>query len=45
MAKIGENEKKLLQAALKAVDNAYVLWGFKVGAAVLAEDGQVYDVT
>jgi cytidine deaminase len=43
MAKIRENEKKLLQAALNAVDKAYVLWGFRVGAAVLAEDGQVYE--
>jgi cytidine deaminase len=43
MAKIGENEKKLLEMALKAMDNAYVLWGFKVGAAVIAEDGQIYE--
>ena len=43
MIKIGGYEKKLLQAALKAMYNAYVLWGFKVGAAVLAEDGQVYE--
>jgi len=43
MTKFGENEKKLLEAALKAVNNAYVLWGFRVGAAVLAEDGQIYD--
>jgi len=33
----------LLQAALKAMDNAYVLWGVKVGAAVLAENGQIYE--
>jgi cytidine deaminase len=38
MAKIEENKKKLLQAALRAMDNAYTLWGFKVGAAVLAEN-------
>ena len=43
MVKVGEVEKKLLEAALKAMDNAYVLWGFKVGAAVLGEDGQVYE--
>lgn len=43
MAKIGENEKKLLQAALRAVNSAFVLWGLKVGAAVLAEDGRVYE--
>jgi len=42
MVKIGENEKKLLEAALKAMNNAYVLWGFKVGAAVLAGDGEIY---
>lgn len=42
MDKIGENEKKLLNAALKAMDNAYVRWGFKVGAAVLAEHGKIY---
>jgi cytidine deaminase len=43
MAKIDETEKRLLEAALKAMDNAYVLWGLEVGAAVLAEDGQVYE--
>ncbi|MEM3536462.1 MAG: cytidine deaminase [Candidatus Bathyarchaeia archaeon] len=42
MAKISEKEKMLLEAALKAMENAYVLWGFKVGAAVLAEDGEIY---
>jgi cytidine deaminase len=25
------------------MDNAYVLWGFKVGAAVLAKDGKIYE--
>jgi cytidine deaminase len=25
------------------MDNAYVLWGVKVGAAVLAENGQIYE--
>jgi len=43
MTKFGENEKNLLEAALKAMNNAYVLWGFRVGAAVLAEDGQIYE--
>lgn len=43
MVKVGESERKLLEAALKAMDNAYVLWGFRVGSAVLAEDGQIYE--
>jgi len=43
MVKIEEREKRLLQAASKAMDNAYVLWGVKVGAAVLAENGQIYE--
>lgn len=42
-AKIGEIEKRLLETALKAMNNAYVLWGFKVGAAVLAEDHKIYE--
>ena len=42
MAELGEVEKQLLNAALEAMVNAYVLWSFPVGAAVLAEDGQVY---
>ena len=41
--KIGETEKKLLDASLIALKNSYVLWGFKVGAAVVAEDGQIYE--
>jgi len=41
--KIGKTEKKLLDASLTALKNAYVLWGFKVGAAVVAEDEQVYE--
>jgi cytidine deaminase len=41
--KIGKTEKELLDASLRALSNAHVLWGFKVGAAVLAEDGQVYE--
>lgn len=43
MAKIGENEKKLLRTAADGMKNAYVLWGFRVGAAVLAEDGRTYE--
>jgi cytidine deaminase len=43
MVKIEERRKKLLQAALKTMDNAYVLWGVEVGAAVLAENGQIYE--
>jgi cytidine deaminase len=43
MVKIGEKERKLLETAAKTMDNAHVLWGFKVGAAVLAEDGRVYE--
>jgi cytidine deaminase len=42
MVSITEDEKKLLQMATGAMKNAYVLWGFKVGAAVLAEDGKIY---
>lgn len=36
-------DRKLLKAALEAMEKAYVLWGFRVGAAVLAEDNQVYE--
>ncbi len=43
MVRITEKEKKLLETALKAMANAYVRWGFKVGAAVLAGDGKIYD--
>jgi cytidine deaminase len=25
------------------MDNAYVLWGFEVGATVIGEDGETYD--
>ncbi|MGC8997836.1 MAG: cytidine deaminase [Candidatus Bathyarchaeia archaeon] len=42
MAEIGETERALLKEAAKALENAHVLWGFSVGAAVLAEDGKVY---
>lgn len=40
--KIGTREKKLLEEAAKALKNAYILWGFPVGAAVLMEDGEIY---
>ena len=33
----------LLEAALKVMEKAYVIWGFRVGAAVLAEDGKIYE--
>jgi cytidine deaminase len=42
MLKLKETQTALLETALKGMQNAYVLWGFKVGAAVLAEDGQMY---
>jgi cytidine deaminase len=43
MGNLTETQTCLLHAALKAMQNAYVLWGFQVGAAVLAEDGQIYE--
>ncbi len=43
MVKLGETENKLLRKASKAMERAYVLWGFNVGAAVLAEDGIIYE--
>jgi len=43
MVKLDETQTLLLQTALKAADNAYVLWGFKVGSAVVAEDGKMYE--
>ena len=39
---MNEMDKKLLETALKAVNHAYVLWGCRFGAAVLAEDGEIY---
>lgn len=42
MDTMGESEKTLLKEALKAMDNAYVLWGFRVGADVLAENEEIY---
>jgi cytidine deaminase len=43
MAEVGEGEKRLLEAALRAMKRAYVLWGFRVGAAVLGSDGKTYE--
>jgi len=43
MAKIAQNEKQLLETAAKTTKNARVLWGFPVGAAVLAEDDKIYE--
>jgi cytidine deaminase len=42
MSRIGETETKLLETASAAMKNAHVLWGLKVGAAVLGEDGKIY---
>jgi cytidine deaminase len=41
--KIDETEKNLLNAAMSALERAYKIWGVKVGAAVLAEDGKIYE--
>jgi cytidine deaminase len=43
MSRVSETEEKLLEAALKTMKNAYVLWGVRVGAAVQGEDGRVYE--
>jgi len=43
VVEIRKCEKQLLETAAKAMQNAYVLWGFSVGAAVLAEDERVYE--
>jgi cytidine deaminase len=43
LTNIGETEGRLLEASLRALKNAYALWGFKVGAAVFAEDGHIYE--
>jgi cytidine deaminase len=43
MVEVGEGEKRLLEAAMKAMKHAYVLWGFRVGAAVLGNDGKAYE--
>jgi len=43
MTRVAGTGKKLLETALKGMNNAYVLWGFRVGAAVLAEDGRIYE--
>lgn len=36
-------QKKLIEKACKVMNNAYMFWGFQVGAAVLAEDGRIYE--
>lgn len=43
MIKLRKSEKKLLEAALEGIGSAHVLWGFKVGAAVLGQDEQIYE--
>jgi cytidine deaminase len=43
MARLTETQKKLLETALKGMNNAHVLWGFRVGAAVLVEDNRIYE--
>ena len=43
MVMIDGGQRRLLEAALKAMKNAYVLWGFKVGGAVRADDGKIYE--
>jgi cytidine deaminase len=44
MQKLEENRKSIARSKpLKLWRNAHVLWGFKVGAAVLAEDGKIYE--
>ncbi|MCW4006320.1 MAG: cytidine deaminase [Candidatus Bathyarchaeota archaeon] len=43
MGELGKVEAQLLDAAFRGMENAFVLWGFAVGAAVLAEDGKVYE--
>jgi cytidine deaminase len=40
---IGKTEKRLLEAATEVMKNAYVLRGYTVGAAVLGEDGEIYE--
>jgi len=42
MSEIGKMGRMLLEVALTAMDNAHVLWGCRFGAAVLAEDGEIY---
>ena len=42
MVKLSETETNLLEAALKGMQKAHVLWSFSVGAAVLGEDGKTY---
>lgn len=41
--RISGKQAELLQKALKAMQNSYVVWGFNVGAAALAEDNKIYE--
>jgi len=43
MVKPGKTEWRLLENARKVKDNAHVLWGFKVGGTVIAEDGKMHN--
>jgi len=36
-------ESQLLEAALRGMRNARILWGFRVGAAVLGNDDKIYE--
>jgi hypothetical protein len=36
-------KKKLIEKTCEAMNNTHVLWGFQVGAAVLAGDGRIYE--
>ena len=36
-------ESQLLEAAVRGMRRAKVLWGFRVGAAVLADDDRIYE--
>lgn len=43
MTDISQQDRSLLEAAVARARNAYVLWGFLVGATVLAEDNRIYE--
>lgn len=42
MTELSPDEEELLETALKALKNAHVLWGCRVGAAVQAQNGESY---
>jgi cytidine deaminase len=42
MTALSHDDEKLLETALKVLENAYVLWGCRVGAAVQALDNEIY---